>query len=870
MRYARVAFIVLLTLPFIPGLALGQTYKDAENSPDGVISLPHGLTAEEMLILGEIGIGHRLTPPPSAQPVRNAAEFDRMEGVLIRYPLGISTQIVAEMSEDVIIYCIVTAGQQGSAYNAFVNGGVNMDNVVFFNALTDSYWTRDYGPWFIYDADLACGIVDIIYNRPRPNDDEIPQEFGDFLGIEVYGPDIVHSGGNWMVDGHGIAASTELVWEENPDKTPEDIDQIVSDYLGIHSYHVVPDPNGAYIDHIDCWGKFLAVDRILIREVHASHSQYDEIEAVAQYFENQISSYGWPYEVYRIYTPGNEPYTNSLILNNKVLVPITGSSWDDEALVTYEEAMPGYEVLGFYGSWQSTDALHCRTHGVADLELLYVYSIPLLNTDNDEDPYRVAAEIIDHSQTGLIADRLRVYWRTGGSGPFSYDVMTAIAGTDSFYAEIPTQPLGTTVQYYVHAEDHSGRIEDYPLVGPDGPFAFLIEADEIPPVISGTTDLRSTENTVGPYYVESTVTDNIGVDEVELFYRINSAPFQLLPMLPIGSNVYQAGIPGQPHESFIEYYVRASDHSDNETLDPPGAPAELYDFFVGPESNLLFADMEGGSDWSHGPVTGGFGDEWHLSTQRNHTAGGTTSWKCGDMGGGSYGDRLDAGLTTESVDLGVDSRLAYWQWIAAEISDYYPGYAYDGGLVEINTGGGWEMIEPQGGYPYRIRNTGGTGPFPTETGIFSGNEDWHEVSFDLAAYEGPAQLRFRFGSDASTALEGWYIDDVSVDGFIIGWQGMEESAPACRIILAGAGPNPALSAVTINFALGTCARTSLQIYSAEGRLVRTLIDAPLDTGSHAVEWDGSTQSGQPATPGVYFYRLNAGGESKTQRIILLQ
>ncbi len=179
--------------------------------------------------------------------------------------------------------------------------------------------------------------------------------------------DLIHTGGNYMTDGMGISASSELVWEENPSLTHEEIDGLVDDYLGIETYHVIPDPNNTYIDHIDCWAKFLDVDKILIRSVPESHPQYDEIEATADYFAEQTSSYGNLYEVYRAYTPNNEPYTNSLILNKKVLVPITGSSYDDEAIESYELAMPGYEVIGFSGSWQSTDALHCRTKGIADI-----------------------------------------------------------------------------------------------------------------------------------------------------------------------------------------------------------------------------------------------------------------------------------------------------------------------------------------------------------------------------------------------------------------------------------------------------------------------------------------------------------------------
>jgi len=852
--------ITLAVLAATAGAVSAQTYRD------GLESLPHGLTPEERLIMHEVGRDHRETDPPSAQPVRHAAEFGRMQGVLIRYPLGISTDIVREMAEDVIVYCIVTSSQESYARSAFQNAGVNMDHVVFFNATTDSYWTRDYGPWYIYDADGDCAIVDVIYNRPRPHDDVIPTSFAAFLGIDAYGPDLTHTGGNWMADGRRIAASSELVWEENPDKTPAEIEQIVDDYLGIQTYHVVPDPNGTYIDHIDCWGKFLAIDKIMIREVPEGHSQYDEIEDVVDYFERATCAYGWPYEIYRVWTPNNQPYTNSLILNDKVLVPITGSSWDDEALAAYEAAMPGYEVLGFTGSWASTDALHCRTKGVADLELLYVYTVPLRNTADQTDPYRVNAEIIDHSEMGLIAGAQRVYWRTGESGPFSYEVMTAIAGTDSFYADIPAQPMGTTIQYYVHAEDNSGRIEDCPLVGSAAPFTFLIEIDVTAPQISGTDDLRSTDDTTGPYVVETTVTDNDGVDEVLLTYRVNEASFVEVSMTPMGDNLYRGEIPGQLLNSVVEYYIRATDISSNETLDPSDAPAHLYDFLVAPELSLLATDLEEGSDWAHGAVSGGFGDAWHLSTQRNHTPGGETSWKCGDTGAGDYASLLDAGLVTETVELEIDSRLTYWQWIDAEVSSAYTGYAYDGGLVEIDLGSGFEQITPDGGYPYLIRNAGGTGPFDPETPVFSGTEDWHLVTFDLAAFEGPAQIRFRFGSDANTGAEGWYLDDIAIDGFLIDWQTVGE----VRVLLASRATNPITGASRIGFSLGSDARALLRIFDTEGRALRTLIDDRLAAGDYAVTWDGTDRGGRRVGPGVYFYRLDAGSETRAQRLVVLQ
>ena len=87
--------------------------------------LPIGLTEEEKTRIHEIySMGRDTDPPPL--PIRNVAEYERMDGVLIRYPFGISTALVAEMSEDVMIYCLVSSTQQNSALNSMSNGGVNM------------------------------------------------------------------------------------------------------------------------------------------------------------------------------------------------------------------------------------------------------------------------------------------------------------------------------------------------------------------------------------------------------------------------------------------------------------------------------------------------------------------------------------------------------------------------------------------------------------------------------------------------------------------------------------------------------------------------------------------------------------------------
>ena len=439
--------------------------------------LPIWLTEEEKLNLDDIGKDFLPTLEPPT-PVRQPAEFDPMQGVLINYGgdgyFGIPMALIAEMAEDVIVYTIVSSiNQQYTVESLFTSYGVNTANCEYLITPSNSKWTRDYGPWFIFNGNNEPGITDFIYNRPRPDDNAIPSFCATYFGINLYSMGLTATGGNYMTDGHGISISTDLIWDENPGLTHDEIDTLVEDYLGIETYHVVPDVNGDYIRHVDCWGKYLSPTQILIREVPPSHSQYNLIEQAVDYFESQPSCYGTNYEVPRVYTPNNQPYTNSLILNNKVLVPITGSSYDAQALASYEAAMPGYEVLGFTGSWYSTDALHCRTMGVTDQGMLYIYHVPIADTVSTSDDIGITANIFPYSGQSLISDSLLVYWKRSTDILFNELPLSHILG-NIYSASIPAQLNGTIINYYIHAADNSGRSENNPYIGAPMAYSFYV------------------------------------------------------------------------------------------------------------------------------------------------------------------------------------------------------------------------------------------------------------------------------------------------------------------------------------------------------------------------------------------------------------
>jgi agmatine deiminase len=425
--------------------------------------LPIGFTDEELLILDQIGINTIPTAPPPDGTV-NPGEFDPATGVFVRWTLGVPYSLIVAFAEETTVWVICTSGQQSTVQTAFQNAGVNMSNVDYIYAETNSIWVRDYGPWFVLLEDGTQGIFNYTYNRPRPDDNNFPVVVGSTWGIPVYTSTIEHTGGNYMSSGFDQAMSTELVYDENGGN--EDwVDSQMALYLGIDNYVTMADPQGSYIDHIDCWAKMLSPGKILVLRVPPSHADYVALEAAADMLEATESPYGVDWEVYRVESGGTQGYTNSLINNDHVYVPLFNSSYDAAAISVYESAMPGYVIEGFqYGGWEPTDALHCRTRNVMDNEMLLISHIPVAEQQLSGSPVTVDALIRCHP-SNILTSR-NVYYRFGTSGSFTSLPMTSL-GSDSFTVDIPGVSGNQTVQYYIAASDDSGRNESQPRFAPD-------------------------------------------------------------------------------------------------------------------------------------------------------------------------------------------------------------------------------------------------------------------------------------------------------------------------------------------------------------------------------------------------------------------
>ena len=94
--------------------------------------------------------------------------------------------------------------------------------------------------------------------------------------------------------------------------------------------------------------------------------------------------------------------------------------------------------------------------------------------------------------------------------------------------------------------------------------------------------------------------------------------------------------------------------------------------------------------------------------------------------------------------------------------------------------------------------------------------------------------------------------------------------PAAAIALYQNEPNPFNPSTTIRYFVGAECDVSLEVYDIAGRLVRRLESGRAGAGMRAVEWNGLDERGSRSSAGVYFYRLRAGKDTLSRKMILVR
>lgn len=92
--------------------------------------------------------------------------------------------------------------------------------------------------------------------------------------------------------------------------------------------------------------------------------------------------------------------------------------------------------------------------------------------------------------------------------------------------------------------------------------------------------------------------------------------------------------------------------------------------------------------------------------------------------------------------------------------------------------------------------------------------------------------------------------------------------PAAALAIIGIAPNPFNPRTAVAFTVPAAGPVSLGIYDVRGRLVRTLISAPLAAGRHEALWDGTDGAGRSVAAGAYLARLAHGDKAAVAKLVL--
>ena len=84
-------------------------------------------------------------------------------------------------------------------------------------------------------------------------------------------------------------------------------------------------------------------------------------------------------------------------------------------------------------------------------------------------------------------------------------------------------------------------------------------------------------------------------------------------------------------------------------------------------------------------------------------------------------------------------------------------------------------------------------------------------------------------------------------------------------------PNPFNPSTTISFDVTqTSSYVDIGIYNMKGQKVKQLVNEQLYAGQHSVIWNGTDDSGNPVTSGIYLYKLKSGVYTSTKKMILMK
>jgi agmatine deiminase len=219
----------------------------------------------------------------------------------------------------------------------------------------DDSWLRDSGPIYVVDDSGGRLAVHFGFNAwgekfsPWEKDAEIGGLIAHELGDDVRRAPMVLEGGSVISDGAGTIVTTEqclLAKNRNPSLSQGAIEELLAEYLG--GERIVWLGQGLVEDrdtdgHVDLIAAFAPDRRVLVQTVPEGNPNHENCaENLQRLSDAGIETIELPFLPYREVAGERVAagYLNLYVCNGAVIVPVTETDYDEEALAIIGGAFP--------------------------------------------------------------------------------------------------------------------------------------------------------------------------------------------------------------------------------------------------------------------------------------------------------------------------------------------------------------------------------------------------------------------------------------------------------------------------------------------------------------------------------------------------
>lgn len=407
-------------------------------------------------------------------------------------------------------------------------------NVTLISAYTNTPFLAQYAP--IVGYGVFADTLERYFGNPmfdsysRPQDDSLASQLAHYYSWNNVDYNLQFEANNIIYDGLRHMIVGDRVLTENPGMTQNEIQFELFQYYNSGICTFISNLNnsgGGVLNSLENYIKLVDFETFIVSSLPDTLPDYEVLESIAAQLGDLQTYFGDPFNIFRISiapeSNGNYPtdkigenrsYTNSIVINDLVIVPLYGNAEKDEqAWDMYNELYQGYTIKSLNSETLSANhsGLHTLTKVIPQKHLLRILHKKVTGLQ----PYSPFVKINCLCEADNYVEEMWLYYKVNDDT--AYTVKSIELVCPQHFAIIDKLNPGDTVSYYIEAVSAS-TITTYPLSAPEGNFTFWLD-------VMGQVDKHNSEPKIlispnpgkGVFKIYSAITEEV---DLELFNNL--------------------------------------------------------------------------------------------------------------------------------------------------------------------------------------------------------------------------------------------------------------------------------------------------------------------------------------------------------------